>query len=174
MSVTLRVKQAPVGRASEARPEPSLISAGSLGSDFPRVWHAGSRSNTSIGRLGGMMAYEASFPENARGLALGGCEIAYRNSYPLPGVASDAFDIQNRARALDNLMERVDFFGGHATVTDHTGRTVGRLDHGGVASFVTATIDLPACPASTTHHRRVDEPARPPSASQRHFRQPGW
>lgn len=116
-------------------------------------------ADTAIGRLGVMMANEASYPENARGLALGGCEIAYRTSYPLPGVASDAYDIQNRARALDNTMyvlapnpasytgadvQRVDFFGGHSTITDYTGRTVGHLDHGGVATFVTATIDLPA------------------------------
>ncbi|MGW8696245.1 nitrilase-related carbon-nitrogen hydrolase [Streptomyces eurythermus] len=116
-------------------------------------------ADTAIGRLGVMMANEASYPENARGLALGGCEIAYRPSYPLPGVASDAYDIQNRARALDNTMyvlapnptsdtgadvQRVDFFGGHSTITDYTGRTVGHLDHGGVATFVTATIDLPA------------------------------
>ncbi|MEU6663826.1 nitrilase-related carbon-nitrogen hydrolase [Streptomyces sp. NPDC046821] len=116
-------------------------------------------TDTAIGRLGTMMANEASYPENARGLALAGCEIAYRTSYPLPGVASDAFDIQNRSRALDNLMyvlapnpasytgadgQRVDFFGGHSTITDHTGRTIGHLDHGGVPTFVTATIDLPA------------------------------
>ncbi|MGW4298343.1 nitrilase-related carbon-nitrogen hydrolase [Streptomyces sp. NPDC004646] len=116
-----------------------------------------------IGRLGVMMANEASHPENVRGLARGGCEIAYRTSYPLPGVASDAFDIQNRARALDNTMyvlapnpasytsvdgQPIDFFGGHSTITDYTGRTTGHLDHGGVATFVTATIDLALCAAS--------------------------
>ncbi|MFF9478098.1 nitrilase-related carbon-nitrogen hydrolase [Streptomyces sp. NPDC014733] len=116
-------------------------------------------AHTAIGRLGVMMANEASFPENARGLALSGCEIAYRTSYPLPGVASDAFDVQNRARALDNTMyvlapnpasytgtdgPRTDFFGGHSTITDYTGHTAGHVDHGGVATFVTATIDLTA------------------------------
>ncbi|MCR8573102.1 nitrilase-related carbon-nitrogen hydrolase [Streptomyces sp. Isolate_219] len=116
-------------------------------------------ADTPIGRLGVMMANEASYPENARGLALGGCEIAYRTSYPLPGVASGAFEIQNRARALDNAMyvlapnpasytgsdgQRVDFFGGRSTITNHLGHTIGRVDHGGVATFVTATIDLAA------------------------------
>ncbi|MER7047925.1 nitrilase-related carbon-nitrogen hydrolase [Streptomyces jumonjinensis] len=116
-------------------------------------------ADTPIGRLGVMMANEAAFPENARALALNGCEIAYRTSYPLPGVASGAFEIQNRARALDNGMyvlapnpaaytgrdgHRVDFFGGQSTITDPFGQTAGRVDHGGVATFVTATIDIAA------------------------------
>src|ERR1700757_3826379 len=43
---------------------------------------------TPIGRIGIMMANEGSYPENARGLALNGCEIAYRGAYPHPGVSS--------------------------------------------------------------------------------------
>lgn len=116
-----------------------------------------------------MMANEASYPENARGLALVGCEIAYRTSYPLPSVTTDAFDIQNRARALDNTMyvlapnpaaytradkQRIDFFGGHATIIDCTGRTIGHFDHGDVATFVTATIDL-----ATLRRQRSAPPA---------------
>jgi predicted amidohydrolase len=59
-------------------------------------------ADTEIGRIGIMMANEASYPENARGLAMGGCEIAYRGPYPAPGVMSGMFSVQNRARALDN------------------------------------------------------------------------
>lgn len=44
-------------------------------------------ADTAIGRIGTMMANEASYPENARGLALNGCEIAYRGPYPAPGLA---------------------------------------------------------------------------------------
>ena len=61
-------------------------------------------AETEIGRIGIMMANEASYPENARGLAMNGCEIAYRGPYPAPGVMSGMFEVQNRARALDNNM----------------------------------------------------------------------
>src|SRR6266568_3275850 len=40
--------------------------------------------DTEIGRLGIMMANEASYPENARGLAMNGAEVVYRASYPHP------------------------------------------------------------------------------------------
>ena len=56
--------------------------------------------DTEIGRLGIMMANEGSYPENARGLAMNGAEVVYRASFP--HRASDAFEIQTRARALDN------------------------------------------------------------------------
>jgi len=61
-------------------------------------------ADTEIGRLGIMMANEASYPENARGLAMNGCEVAYRGPFPAPGVMSGMFSVQNRARALDNNM----------------------------------------------------------------------
>ena len=58
--------------------------------------------DTEIGRLGIMMANEGSYPENARGLALNGAEVVYRASFP--HRASDVFEVQSRARALDNNM----------------------------------------------------------------------
>ena len=39
-------------------------------------------ADTEIGRLGILMANEGSYPENARGLAMNGCEVAYRGSFP--------------------------------------------------------------------------------------------
>src|SRR3954447_25101769 len=69
----------------------------SLDSFYPVV-------DTEIGKLGIMMANEGSYPENARGLAMNGAEIAYRGPYPAPGVMSGMFSVQNRARALDNNM----------------------------------------------------------------------
>ena len=57
-------------------------------------------ADTEIGRLGVMMANEGSYPENARGLAMNGAEVVYRASFP--HRASDAFEVQTRARALDN------------------------------------------------------------------------
>jgi hypothetical protein len=56
-------------------------------------------ADTEIGRLGVMMANEASYSENARGLALGGCEVAYRGPYPHPYAGNGFYEIQNRARA---------------------------------------------------------------------------
>ena len=57
-------------------------------------------ADTEIGRLGIMMANEGSYPENARGLAMNGAEVVYRASFP--HRSSDAFEVQTRARALDN------------------------------------------------------------------------
>ena len=50
------------------------------------------------------MANEGSYPENARGLAMNGAEVVYRGPYPHPHVGNGLFEIQNRARALDNNM----------------------------------------------------------------------
>ena len=60
--------------------------------------------DTPIGRLGIMMANEGSYPENARALAINGAEVVYRASIPHPAASNDYFEIQNRARALDNNM----------------------------------------------------------------------
>jgi predicted amidohydrolase len=60
--------------------------------------------DTEIGRMGIMMANEGSYPENARALALNGAEVVYRASYPHPATGNEYFEIQSRARALDNNM----------------------------------------------------------------------
>ncbi len=60
--------------------------------------------DTEIGRLGIMMANEGSYPENARALAMNGAEVVYRASYPHPATGNEIFEIQSRARALDNNM----------------------------------------------------------------------
>ena len=59
-------------------------------------------ADTEIGRLGVLMANEGSYPENARGLAMNGAEVVYRASYPHPHTGNEFFEIQSRARALDN------------------------------------------------------------------------
>lgn len=122
--------------------------------------------DTAIGRIGVMMANEASYPENARALALNGCEIAYRTAFPHPGTSSGMAEIQNRARALDNNMYvlapncavyypgvasemPIDAFGGRSMIVDYRGAVVGRLDHGGVSTIVSAVIDI----AALRHHR---------------------
>ncbi|OGL20631.1 MAG: hydrolase, partial [Candidatus Rokubacteria bacterium RIFCSPLOWO2_12_FULL_71_22] len=103
--------------------------------------------DTEIGRLGIMMANEGSYPENARALALNGAELVYRASYPHPATGNEFFEIQSRARALDNTMyvlapnmgtyylfpeetTPIDTFGGRSFVINYRGQIVGRQDYG--------------------------------------------
>ncbi|MDB5108132.1 MAG: hydrolase [Candidatus Binatus sp.] len=118
-------------------------------------------ADTEIGRLGIMMANEGSYPENARALALNGAEVVYRGSYPHPATGNEMFEIQSRARALDNNMyvvapnmgtyfldadskTPIDTFGGRSFVIDYRGRIVGRQDYGGVSTYVAGVIDIEA------------------------------
>jgi predicted amidohydrolase len=124
--------------------------------------------DTEIGRLGIMMANEGSYPENARGLAMNGAEIVYRASFP--HRASDAFEVQTRARALDNNMyviapnlgtyyltvdgeTPIDTFGGGSLIVDHQGRVIGSLSYSGASSWVAGTIDVEAQRAFRTNSR---------------------
>jgi len=117
--------------------------------------------DTEIGRLGIMMANEASYPENARGLAINGAEVTYRASYPHPHTGNDYFEIQNRARALDNnfyvvapnlatyYLEQdsdvpIDTFGGRSMIVDYKGRIVGKHLYGAGSSYVAGTVDIEA------------------------------
>ena len=117
--------------------------------------------DTEIGRLGIMMANEGSYPENARALAMNGAEVVYRASYPHPATGNEMFEIQSRARALDNNMYLVapnmgtyylfpeettpiDTFGGRSFVIDYKGRIVGRQDYGAGSTYVAGVIDIEA------------------------------
>ena len=117
--------------------------------------------DTEIGRLGIMMANEGSYPENARALALNGAEVVYRASYPHPATGNEIFEIQSRARALDNNMyvvapnmgtyylfpeeaTPIDTFGGRSFVIDYKGRIVGRQDYGAGSTYVGGVIDIEA------------------------------
>lgn len=118
-------------------------------------------ADTAIGRIGVMMANEASYPEIARGLAMNGCEIAYRGPYPAPGVMSGMFAVQNRARALDNNMyvigmnlgtyylhtdseTPIDTFSGGSQIVDYRGQVVTEVPHGGGSSWIAGTISIEA------------------------------
>lgn len=122
--------------------------------------------DTPLGRMGIMMANEGSYPENARGLALNGCEVVYRASIPHPAASNDYFEIQNRARALDNNMyvlapnmgtyyltqdsqTPIDTFGGGSMIVNYRGQIVGRQSYGGVSTFVSGPVDI----AALRHHR---------------------
>jgi predicted amidohydrolase len=117
--------------------------------------------DTEIGRLGIMMANEGSYPENARALALNGAEVVYRGSYPHPATGNELFEIQSRARALDNNVYVVapnmgtyyidatsdipiDTFGGRSFIIDYRGQIVGRQEYGGVSTYVAGVIDVEA------------------------------
>lgn len=122
--------------------------------------------DTEIGRMGIMMANEGSYPENARALALNGAEIVYRASYPHPATGNEFFEIQSRARALDNNMYiiapnmgtyylypdteiPIDTFGGRSYVINYRGQIVGQNHYGGVSTYMAGVIDIEAL----RHHR---------------------
>jgi predicted amidohydrolase len=117
--------------------------------------------DTEIGRLGIMMANEGSYPENARALALNGAEVVYRASYPHPATGNDYFEIQSRARALDNNFyvvapnmgtyylfaeesTPIDTFGGRSFIINYRGQIVGRQDYGAGSTYVGGVIDIEA------------------------------
>lgn len=58
--------------------------------------------DTEIGKLAGSVGVEGAFPESYRAFALNGAEVLYRASLPEPWVSREIFEVQNRARALDN------------------------------------------------------------------------
>ena len=117
-------------------------------------------ADTEIGRLGIMMANEGSYPENARGLAMNGCEVAHRGPNSAPH-AGNFLEIQNRARALDNNMyvignnlatyyldqsstTPIDTFGGGNMIVHYKGQLVGHHAHSGASAYVAGTIDIQA------------------------------
>jgi predicted amidohydrolase len=123
-------------------------------------------ADTEIGRLGIMMANEGSYPENGRGLAMNGCEVAYRASFPHPGTGNDFFEISSRARALENNMYVVapnlgtyylypdsdvpiDCFGGKSYIINHRGAIVGKQEYGNGTTYVAGVIDI----EQLRHHR---------------------
>ncbi|MFI6901328.1 nitrilase-related carbon-nitrogen hydrolase [Nonomuraea sp. NPDC050394] len=118
-------------------------------------------ADTEIGRIGILMANEGSYPENARGLAMNGAEIIYRGPYPHPHAGNGIYEVQNRARALDNNAyliacnlgtyyldadseHPIDTFGGQSMIVDYKGQVAGRHDYSGGSSWVAGTIDIGA------------------------------
>jgi predicted amidohydrolase len=117
--------------------------------------------DTAIGRIGCLVCMEGSYPETARGLAMNGAEILYRPSYPEPYVANGLWEVQNRARALDNTMYVIapnpaaylptpesqfplDTFGGNSMIVDYQGKIVSNHESGGGASYAGGIIDIEA------------------------------
>jgi len=118
-------------------------------------------ADTEIGRIGCLICMEGSYPETARGLAMNGAEIINRPSYPEPYVGNGLWEVQNRARALDNTAYMIcpnpaayaptaesrfplDMFGGKSMIIDYQGRVIGCHESGGAASYTGAIIDIEA------------------------------
>jgi predicted amidohydrolase len=115
--------------------------------------------DTEIGRLGACICFEGSFPETARGLAMNGAEVVYRPAYSEPYVSNGVWEVQNRARALDNNMyivapniggyyvtpesdDPLDVGGGHSMIVDYQGRVISNHKTGGDVSWAAAIIDV--------------------------------
>jgi predicted amidohydrolase len=117
--------------------------------------------DTAIGKIGCVICMDGSFPETARGLAMNGAELLYRPAYPEPYVANGLWEIQNRARALDNTCyvvapnpanyfltsdssDALDTFGGKAMIVDYQGRILSEHGYGAGPSYAGAIIDIEA------------------------------
>jgi predicted amidohydrolase len=125
-------------------------------------------ADTTIGRLGVMMAMEGNYPENGRGLAMNGAEVVYRASLPGPMTQGDFFEISNRARALENNMyviapnigayylsqdseTPIDAGGGQSMIVDYRGAIIGKQRATNGSGFVSAPINVEAL----RHHRQT-------------------
>lgn len=112
-----------------------------------------------IGRIGISLAIEGAYPEYARRLAMNGAELMCRISCPEPLVANGSWEIQNRARALDNTTyvvapnlgtyhvtpeaeTPVDTFGGGSMVVDYTGEIIAEHEYGAGSSYTAGVIDI--------------------------------
>ena len=116
-------------------------------------------ADTDIGRVGLLVCQEGDYPEPARGLAVNGAEIIYRSSSPEPSAACGWWEVQNRARALDNTCYvvapnvaqyyptmnstiGVDTFGGQSMVVDYHGQVISNHKYGGTPSYAGAILDI--------------------------------
>ncbi len=116
-------------------------------------------AETEIGNIGICLAIEGAYPEYVRGLAMNGAEVVARIACPEPLVASEGWEIQNRARALDNSMYMVcpnlgtyyltqdsetpvDTFGGGSQVIDYRGKILGDHNYGAGSSYTAGAIDV--------------------------------
>jgi len=106
-------------------------------------------ADTEIGRIGLTVCMDGGFMEIFRGLALQGAEVVYRPSYEEPLVSRGAWEIQNRARAIDNCFymicpndgpvyegdEAVDlrsaynWHGGQSMIVDYKGQLLFKCDY---------------------------------------------
>lgn len=128
------------------------------GNELDAFWPV---ADTDIGRLGFLTASDANYPENGRGLAMNGAEVAFRGSLPAPFTQNDVMEITTRARALENNMyvlspnlgtyylvaeeeTPIDAGGGNSMVANYKGQLVGKQTYSNGSTFISATIDIEA------------------------------
>lgn len=114
-----------------------------------------------IGNIGTTICMEGSFPEPYRALAMNGAEIITRVAYPEPWVSQGQWEVQNRARALDNTCYvispnhgtmlrrhgRADQIGGgnggQTMIVDYRGGVMAKVSYA-TESFIGAAINIAA------------------------------
>jgi len=114
-------------------------------------------AKTEIGNIGACICMEGNFPETARGLAVNGAEIIYRPSSIENKVSLGIWEVQNRARAIDNNCyviapqcghhyisdDKLEGYwcGGRSMIVDYRGQVMNITYETG-DSFVTAPFDI--------------------------------
>jgi hypothetical protein len=90
---------------------------------------------------------------------MNGAEVICRVAYPEPHVGNEAWEIQNRARALDNNCYLVapnagtyyltgksklpiDVFGGKSMIVDYKGRIISKHEYGAGSSYCGGVINI--------------------------------
>ena len=117
--------------------------------------------DTEIGRIGLTICMEGSYPEIYRAYAMQGAEIIYRPSYVEPwcsGPGVSWWEIQNRARALDNnfyvicpgdgpryhnVETAVNFSGGNSMIVDYKGQVLSGCDST-IEGYCNAVLNIEA------------------------------
>jgi predicted amidohydrolase len=116
-------------------------------------------TETEFGKIGTIICYESRFPETARALAVNGAEIIYKTSLSTMHTFRDYFEVQNRARAIDNCCYIIapnigPYFrdpesryptpplgGGQSMIVDYQGRILGKAPTT-EQTYVVATVNV--------------------------------
>lgn len=129
-------------------------------------------ARTDIGNIGCCVCMEGNFPETARGIAMNGAEIIYRPSSVEHKVSLGVWEVQNRARAVDNQcyvvapqtgLHTVDasgrqgyFFGGQSMIVDYRGQVLNHNIAETGDCFVAAPINIQALRYHRTRSKHIN------------------